>query len=257
MAFNSGMEARHKPSLRAVSEDQSSSFFSDSQTSWVMFNPSEMQPHDVLSFSTENPLTSTEDEAESLAEGSEIGATAQEQKTVFSGRQKPPSPEPEDELIDDLDFSLSNRIKEWQKTTDTSVSDNVASWGLDEDLIHQVLDTSILQKVPEYYGDQYFKNMSRLEYIRFKRSSDILRHSLSRKGYIENDPEVMSRLLSLLKWQDLLQSSGSLINDYIASTMSRAHLQGRVYQDVEFSDTATSSSLVLCGGNSSGAWNDI
>ncbi|GEQ68696.1 hypothetical protein JCM33374_g2364 [Metschnikowia sp. JCM 33374] len=257
MAFNPHLGARRKQSTRAVSEDRASSFFSDSQASWVVFNPADLGPQDILSVSTETPLSGSEYEEDVLAEAPELGRLLKEAEEARDGGKTSPLQEPDDDLIDGFDMSLSNRINEWQKTTDdtSAVSDNVASWDLDEDLTHQVLDTTILSPVPAYYGDQFFKNMSRAEYMRFRRSSLILKQSLSRKGYKPNDPEVMSRLLSLLKWNNLLRSSGSLVDDYIANTLSRVHLQERTYKDVEFSDTATSSSLVMCGG--SGSWNEI
>lgn len=257
MAFNSGFETRRKPSVQAVSEDRASLFFSDSQTSWVVFDQTELPPHDILSFSTENPLTSTEDESESAIEGDETSQIFQNQGQAYSGRDSSLH-ETDDELIDGLNPSLSHRINAWQKnTTETSVSDNVASWDLDEDLIHDVLDTTVFQLVPAYYGDHLFRNMSRSEYLRFRKCSAVLQKSLSTKGSFGHDPDMVSKLLSLIKWRDLLRSSGSLVDDYVANTLSRAHLQNEpVFKDTEFSDTATSSSLILCGG-SGGAWNDL
>ncbi|OBA20950.1 hypothetical protein METBIDRAFT_169890 [Metschnikowia bicuspidata var. bicuspidata NRRL YB-4993] len=252
MAFNPVMEARRKPSVRTVSEDRASSFFSDSQTSWVVFNPAELRPFDILSLSTEHPFTSTEDDG-FLLEAREDAVSAVGPRRHFSGSQIALSQVSHEGLINDL--ALSRRINEWQKTTDTSVSDNVASWDLDEDLVGQVLETPVLRRVPAYYGDEYFKNMSRIEYIRFQRSSAVLRQSLCRNGVDASDPELVPRLLRLLKWQDLLRSPGSLVDDYIVNTLSRVNLRQRVHAETEFSDTA-SSSPVMCGG-SSGTWNDI
>lgn len=248
MAFNSAFETRRKRPIQQTSDDHASSFFSDSQTSWVVFGPDDHVANDILLLSTENQLTETESDGNSEQDLDETQSLARSKVS-----------EADDDLIDDLHYNLSSRINEWQKTTDTDataalVSDNVALWDLDAEFMSQVLDTSILRRVPAYYGDQYFQNMTKAEYLRFRKTSLILRKSLTRKGFDTRDPQLISRLLNLLKWRDLLQSPGSLVEDYIVNTLSRVHLQTRVFKDAEFSDSATSSSLVLCGG---GSWNDI
>lgn len=257
MAFNPTFEARRKPSTRAISEDRASSFFSDSQSSWVVFNHTEPRPHDILSLSTENPLSETEDETGSVGHG-QSRDLLQEPKILFSGKISAQAHVPDEETIEKSQVPLSSRINEWQESADNSVvSDNVASWDLDEDLISQVLDTTILRRVPAYYGDSCFKDMSPAEFARFQRSSAILQKSLTRKGYDTSDPELVPRLARLLNWRDLLRTSGSLVDDYIANTLSRANFQDRTYRDVEISDTATSSSLIICGAGTGDSWNDI
>lgn len=232
MAFNSAFETRRRVTVRPVTEENASSLFSESQSLWVVFNHADRMENDILSFSTTNSFATQTEEG-----GEEEESEGQEN----------------DDLIDEIQVSLSSRIDQWQTTTDTAVSDNVASWDLDSELVSQLLDTSILRRVPAFYGDQYFENMSKADYVRFKRASAILKKSLTGKRVPDND--LISRLLKLLQWQNLLQTPGSLVNDYIANTLARTgHLRGPVFRDVEFSDTATSSSMVMCGGSS---WNDI
>ncbi|WPK22839.1 hypothetical protein PUMCH_000057 [Australozyma saopauloensis] len=251
MAFNPTFEAKRKLSARAPSVEKEVSLFSESQNSWVVFNPNDQVPYDILSFSTNNPLTSS-DEEDQEEEDDEV-------HLKYDIRQEDPhdmSEEHEDDdLIEDLHTSLSNRINEWQKTTDTSVSDNVASWDLDAELVSQMLDTTILQRVPAFYGDKYFDGMSKSQYTEFKRTSARLRRSLTRGGINSSDPDLLTRLLSLLQWQSLLRdsSSGSMVNDYIVNTRSRVHHRRPKFVR-QYSDTATSSSLVMCGGPS---WNDV
>lgn len=249
MAFNSAFEQRRKVSVKAESLEKEVSLFSESQNSWVVFNPQDQIPYDILSFSTHNPLSSSEDEMDAEAEQTaELGQCSHSLASVEDEEEFE-----DDDIIEDLHTSLSNRIDEWQKATETSVSDNIASWDLDADLVTHMLDTSILQQVPSFYGDKYFDNMSKADYAKFKRTSARLRRSLTRNGYNSSDPDILTRLLSLLQWQSLLRGSGSLVNDYIVNTRSRVHLKRPNYAP-KFSDTATSSSLVLCGGPS---WNDV
>lgn len=235
MAFNLTFETRRKAPVRAVAEERPLSLFSESQTSWVVFNPTDVPENDILSFSTSAALTQTESDSEAEAEEEE-------------------REEEDDDLIDHLQVSLSSRINEWQKATDASVSDNMASWDLDADLVSQVLDTSILRRVAPWYGDHYFENMSKADYAQYKRASAVLKKLLSRKDYNPRDPDILTRVLQLLQWQDLLRTSGSLVDDYIVNTLSRTYFKEPAFKDVEFSDTATSSSLVMCGGSSG---NDI
>lgn len=251
MAFNSAFEQRRKVSARAESSEKEVSLFSESQNSWVVFNPQDQIPYDILSFSTNNPFTSSEDEDGDEDEAQQTAELGQHPHSLASFDHE--EDHEDDDLIEDLHTSLSNRIDEWQKATETSVSDNIASWDLDAELVTQMLDTSILNQVPSFYGDKYFDNMSKADYVKFKRTSARLRRSLTRNGHDSSDPDILTRLLSLLQWQSLLRGSGSLVNDYIVNTRSRVHLRRPSYAP-EFSDTATSSSLVLCGGPS---WNDV
>ncbi|KAF3988444.1 hypothetical protein FT663_03296 [Candidozyma haemuli var. vulneris] len=240
MAFNPAYETRRRVSVRhTVPEETESAVLSESQSSWVVFNPDRVD-NDVISFSTTNPLT-TEGSGEAVSDN-ESEASHESEETD------------NDELIDEVQPSLSSRIDQWQNATDAAaVSDNIASWDLDSDLVTKLLDTSILRRVPAYYGDTYFENMSKAEYMRFKRASAILRKSLTKKG-APVDKDLITRLLQVLQWQNLLSTSGTLVNDYIINTLART--QPSVgFRDVEYSDTATSSSMVMCGGGSS--WNDI
>lgn len=214
------METRRKALVQAVSEERALSFFSNSQSSWVVFDP---QPVDILSYSTKHPLTETESEAD--AEQPAVGG-------------------------DETQHALSYRIDEWQNATESAVSENAASWDLDEDLV-RASDTSAMGQVPALYGNELFANMSQAEFLRFRRSSAILRSSLTRSGFNASDPLLLSRLMTLLRWKDLLKCSASLVDDYVYNMVSRSHF---CRSADEASETATSSLMVMCGGNS---WNDL
>lgn len=239
--------------MRAASVEHEASIFSESQSLWVVFNPADRIENDILSFSTNNPLTTT-------ASGSQYGGTdeddAYDEQHRRSGRfdHEDSGDDGDDELLDDPLVSLSNRINQWQLATEAAVSDNIASWDLDAELVNLLLDTSILRRVPAFYGDHCFENMSKADYVRYKRAAAMLKKSLTRKGSARPGPELVQRVLELLQWQNLIRTSGSLVNDYIINTLARTQFVSPKYGDVEFSDTATSSSLVLCGGSS---WNDI
>lgn len=236
MAFNPAYETRRRVSERPlVREETESAVLSESQSLWVVFNPDRLD-NDVILFSTTNPLT-TEDSGQAV---SESGSECSEETD-------------NDDLIDEVQPSLSSRIDKWQNATDAAVSDNIASWDLDLDLVSRLLDTSILRRVPSFYGDEYFENMSKADYARFKRASAILRKLLTKKGSPVVE-DIITRLLQVLQWQNLLNTLGSLVNDYIMNTLART--QPTVgFRDVEYSDTATLSSMVMCGGGL--LWNDI
>ncbi|QRG39456.1 hypothetical protein FDK38_003899 [Candidozyma auris] len=236
MAFNPAYERRRVSVRRPVSDETESCVLSESQSSWVLFDPE--RDNDVISLSNTNPLT-TEGSGEAVSDyESDVDSDETDN----------------DDLIDEVQPSLSSRIDQWQNATDAAVSDNIASWDLDSDLVAKLLDTSVLRRVPAYYGDTYFENMSKQEYARFKRASAILRKSLTKKGAPAVDKDLITRLLQLLQWQNLLTTSGTLVNDYIMNTLARTQPPLAGFRDVEYSDTATSSSMVLCGG---GTWNDI
>lgn len=250
MAFNSSIAvgAKRKTLLRTNSPDYASSILSESQALWVLFNPADRM--DVLSLSTNNPLTSTEEEfepeeEEDEEEEKEHGLQRHEQESEDEGSDQ-------DGPLDHLAASLSNRINEWQRATETEVSDNMASWDLDAALVEKLLDRSLLRQVPAFYGDLYFDGFTLAEYVRFKRASARLKGSLTRKGYTKSDPALLKRLLELLHWQRLLKSLGSLVTDYVVNTLARTNMEDP-FKNVEFSDSA-SSSMVMCGPSS---WNDL
>lgn len=245
MAFNPAVERRKRAPVISAPVENESSLFSESQSLWVVFNPPDKLENDILSFTTtNNPLTATDDESE-FQSGEEDAADTGDEAD---------EDDYDDDLLDGLQQTLSSRINEWQLATEAAVLDNVASWDLDAELVDLLLDKSILRRVPAYYGDHYFENMSRADYVRFKRATAMLKKSLTRKGYKSGNQELLTRVLELLQWQNLLRTSGSLVNDYIVNTLARTHFVDPPYKDVEFSDTATLSSLVICGGAS---WNDI
>lgn len=247
MAFNAAVERRKRVPVIAAPVENESSLFSESQSLWVVFNPPDKLELDILSVSTNNnPLTATDEESE--LQSGEDSADEYDEYDEYD------DDEADDDLIDGLDQTLSKRINEWQLATEAAVLDNQASWDLDAELVPLRLHKSVLRRVPAYYGDRYFENMSKAEYVRFKRATAILKKSLTRKGYKSSNPELLTRVLELLQWQNLLQTSGSLVNDYIVNTIARTHFVDPPMKDVEFSDTATLSSLVICGGSS---WNDI
>lgn len=223
MASTPAYEQRRRVSLRRPeTEDNESSLLLESQSLWVVFNPADRLDNDVLLFSTTNPLTEGEAEEE-------------EEEEYHGGLQ------------------LLLRIDRWQNTTDAEVLDNIALWDLDSELVAQLLDTLILRKVPAFYGDHYFDGMSKTDYARFRRASSLLRKLLTRKGADKVDSQLILRLLQLLLWQNLLNTLGTLVNDYIFNTLARSNMVPTPCREAERSDTA-SSSLVMCGSSS---WNDI
>lgn len=262
MAFNSTLGTRRRAPIRATSQDYASSIFSESQSLWVLFNPTGQLEPDVLSLSTNNPLTTTEEEEEEEEEedeeeegnegGEEEGQQNRQESASGLTKDGQDEYEEDDDLVDDL--TLANRINEWQRATETEVSDNMASWDLDADLVEKLLDKSILRHVPDFYGAQYFDHMSQTEFARFKEASAMLKESLTRDGYAKSDSNLFTRLIELLQWQNLLKSQGSLVNDYVVNTLARTNLHKPEFKSVEFSDTATSSSMIMCGG---GSWNDL
>lgn len=229
MAFNStrgALGAKRKAPLTTSLPDHASSLLSEAL--WVVFNPADRM--DVLSLST-NPLTTEESDLE---------------------HTRPLEPALDLDILADPDSppgALSLRIAEWQRATETEVTDNMASWDLDDALAPQ-LDRSLLPKVPAFYGDLHFDAFSPADYARFQRALARLKSSLTRKGYSRGDPALLSRLLDLLHWQRLLRSLGSLVTDYVANTLARTHVD---FRRGDFSDSA-SSSLVMCGPSS---WNDL
>lgn len=237
MAFNPAYETRRRVSVCPTAPDETeSAVLSESQSLWVLFNPDRVD-NDVILFSTTNPLTTeASEEMESEEESEDNDETDN------------------DDLIDEVQPSLLSRIDQWQNATDAAVSDNIASWDLDSDLVTKLLDTSILRRVPAFYGDEYFENMSKADYVRFKRASAILRKLLTTKGAPNVDKDLITRLLQVLQWQNLLSTLGTLVNDYIINTLARTQPPVFGFRDVEYSDTATSSSMVMCGGS---LWNDI
>lgn len=245
MALNSVFETKRRPSVRAASQDHASSFFSESQTSWVVFSPGEQILNDVLSFSTRSRLTDNEEDA-SIAHisGQALVSAAQAD---------------EDAALTSSRDSLSSRINAWQTAVDEPISDNVASWDLDADLGSHRVDTKLrhahVQPVPDFYGSELLRGLLHEKQLQFHRSCARLRSSLTRRGCTQH-PDIIARLLGLLRWQELLKTPGSLVDDYVATTLSRANLHGSLTRyERERSDTATSSSAVMCGGDNS--WNDI
>lgn len=267
MAFTPAFEARRAAPARVAHSTHELSIISDSQSSWVVFNPPHRVATDILSFSTNDVLTQTEshslqvededeededDEDDDFDEQKEAGNA---HVTRREDSDESGSEIDDDELIDHLHMTLSNRIEEWQKTTDTAVSDNIASWDLDEELVSHILDKSVLRPAPRFYGDHYFENMSKADYARFQRTSAKLRRSLTQKGAHNVNSDILLRLLELLQWQTLLRTSGSLVDDYIVNTLARTSFHASVLRNLRFANTATLSSLVSCGGGSS--WNEI
>lgn len=236
MAFNpayaTAVDTRRH--VNAEPDFESASILTESQLLWVVFNPA--AETDILLFSTQ-----LQTDADSLAD-----ELLEEQE------------EENDDLIDDLQMLLSNRINEWQLATlaaasDPAVLDNVALWDLDAELVLLLLDTLVLRRVPAFYGDHLFESMSPADYKRFKRASASLRRLLLARG-TPRDKALLSRLLELLQWRNLINTSGSLVNDYIATTLARLHhWRSSVLSDA-VSDTVTSLLMVMCGGAS---WNDL
>lgn len=272
MAFTPAFEARRAAPARVAHSTHELSIISDSQSSWVVFNPPHRVATDILSFSTNDVLTQTESHSlQDMDEDEEDdNDNVDDDENNFRSHNAPQTAHvtrrddsddsgseiDDDELIDHLHMTLSNRIEEWQKTTDTAVSDNIASWDLDEELVTHILDKSVLRPAPRFYGDHYFENMSKADYARFRRTSAKLRRSLTQKGAQTVKSDILLRLLELLQWQTLLRTSGSLVDDYIVNTLARTSFHDPILRNLRFANTATLSSLVSCGGGGS-SWNEI
>ncbi|CAK7901718.1 hypothetical protein CAAN1_11S04192 [[Candida] anglica] len=226
MAFNSAYQLRHIRTNTSLQNDTSSvveranSLLSDSQSSWVLFSPSMETTSavnvgsDILSFT--NGSFEEEDDAEQddveeeevdevrdyngydSGEVTEAESDLEDDDSLIDNlKQSNLTPSPSQSRLEQLilnygatqggDDSLNKRINKWKMSQDVPVDDNTASWDLDENIIHDLLqakelDTSILSgDSSSYYGNDIFKGYSRGDLMRFRRIANDLKSSLNRK----------------------------------------------------------------------------
>lgn len=306
------------------------SMFLDSQSLWVLFEPSASESianeSDILSLTndtharsaTPSQAAASEDELEddsSLIDNFTNASTPSQSRLEQLFRKEEPSAP-----------NLDSRINDWRNTSqDELVDDNTALWGLDENLVGSALDRSLLEQlqstrsssgrqpavIPDLYGRILLQRskMTLADYSRFKRVSGDLRKSLTRReghsiGYSSNLPDIINQLL--VRWfqqqsapslpnshfrvgmlaercklySDILKESTGTMGLDLLSTILEGQMSSENKRDyegrstmpqplsaggisysrsLEFSDTATSSSLVLCGGanGSSSLWGDL
>ena len=277
MAFNPNYQTGQRGSIRRQvatlnsegsldansAYERENSILSDSEASlWVLFNPTEGSDILLLSNGT---VEESDEESES---GNEI--------------------DPEDSLIDDFAplpsqsrlerlFShlkqpqssrLDQRIDQWRNDHCESelVDDNTASWDLDENLQSELRSetTSTHTITPDeppntrpFYGDDLVRNMSRRQFRKVKRTAGRLAPNLTREQQQGRLPQLLDQLISRLLRSPEFGLEFNLQNhsyQLLIETMLEHPPRPRVGPaTVEYSDTASSSSMVLCGGS----WGDI
>ncbi|EDK37477.2 hypothetical protein PGUG_01575 [Meyerozyma guilliermondii ATCC 6260] len=277
MAFNPNYQTGQRGSIRRQvatlnsegsldansAYERENSILSDSEaSSWVLFNPTEGS--DILSLSN-GTVEESDEESES---GNEI--------------------DPEDSLIDDFaplpsqsrlerlfthqkqpqSSRLDQRIDQWRNDHCESelVDDNTASWDLDENLQSELRSetTSTHTITPDeppntrpFYGDDLVRNMSRRQFRKVKRTAGRLAPNLTREQQQGRLPQLLDQLISRLLRSPEFGLEFNLQNHSYQSlieTMLEHPPRPRVGPaTVEYSDTASSSSMVLCGGS----WGDI
>lgn len=324
-----------------VSETKSGSILSDLQSLWVLFDPANtIRTHSSVAHESDI-LSFTNDTGSQITETDSDGTNSQ-----YHGEQRQRDVEEDDDdddsLIDNFESrdstpsqsrleqlfqlapaqesgNLDNRINQWkQNDLDELIDDNVASWDLDENLISQILDTLLInklkgKKIPpqDFYGDDFFANYLKSDYIKFKKISNNLKHNLSREASTNEKlisstlPEIINQLLVKFLNQhdhsshrqnnvDVMNQQRKRYSTILNQSTSTNHLISSIIENqlnpntplatsgfnspmqnsqdpgspgtlhlshsLEFSDTATSSSLVLCGGMRVGggnSWGDI
>ncbi|KAK7687356.1 hypothetical protein QCA50_009221 [Cerrena zonata] len=186
--------------------------------------------------------------------------------------------------------NLDTRINNWRNSNrDDLIDDNVASWDLDEDLISQILDKTIIRNevgglskshVPSnFYGDDFLKNLNKKDYIKFKNITKNLKKSLNTNqkettldlvnkiisNYHQNNQNTLNRGNLVNKMHHHQKRYSSILNESTTTNDNTDYTFNPTYHDdgfrmLEQSETATSSSLVLCGGVGFGgnsSWGDI
>ncbi|KAJ9102745.1 hypothetical protein QFC19_004662 [Naganishia cerealis] len=277
MAFNPNYQTGQRGSIRRQvatlnsegsldansAYERENSILSDSEASlWVLFNPTEGSDILLLSNGT---VEESDEESES---GNEI--------------------DPEDSLIDDFaplpsqsrlerlfthqkqpqSSRLDQRIDQWRNDHCESelVDDNTASWDLDENLQSELRSetTSTHTITPDeppntrpFYGDDLVRNMSRRQFRKVKRTAGRLAPNLTREQQQGRLPQLLDQLISRLLRSPEFGLEFNLQNhsyQLLIETMLEHPPRPRVGPaTVEYSDTASSSSMVLCGGS----WGDI
>lgn len=305
----------------------SNSILSDLQSLWVLFNPANeitsintnrrnslgTNESDLLSFTdTASRITQTESE---LSDDAEEALHQRQQQHQQQHGHEQQEEDDDDSLIDDLHDStpsqlrleqlftkvsdnyttsrprnLDTRINNWRNSNrDDLIDDNVASWDLDEDLISQILDKTVIRNevgglskshIPSnFYGDDFLKNLNKKDYIKFKNITKNLKKSLNTNqkettldlvnkiisNYHQNNQNTLNRGNLVNKMHHHQKRYSSILNESTTTNDNTDYTFNPTYHDDSFrmleqSETATSSSLVLCGGVGFGgnsSWGDI
>lgn len=278
------------------SEPLLGSILSDLQSLWVLFDPealsSQAAESDILL------LTNTRYSQSVYSDGT------QDESHVARSYHPPESEDYEDDdsLIDNIDGDntpsqsrleqlfrhesqddIDHKIHKWRDNSrDELIDDNVALWDLDENLIQQILDRLLIAKLRttksrprgDFYGDDFFRNCSKADYIKFKKISHNLRHSLTKRNSVtvlRSLPEIINQILVRYLAHEIPPVPATSTVDAMNrqrkrySSVLSAFPQHQGYVSptpplyasplVDISDT--SSSVVVCGGPGNSSWGDL
>lgn len=242
------------------------SILSDSEASlWVLFNPTEGS--DILLLSngtvtgTDNEQTGSgqsveDDTGDSLIEGLSPLPSQARLERLFAGKSiTQPT-------------RLDQRIDQWRNEHASSelVDDNTASWDLDEDLQSDFRSESqseagsahtITDRPPNkrpFYGDELVRKMSQKQFRKMKRAAGRLAPHLTRQQLQTGLPLLLNQLITrLLRLPEFGLEFNLQNHSYqlLIETMLE-NPRPVVPITVEYSDTASLSSMIRCGG-----WGDI
>lgn len=281
MAFNPIYQAGQRGSIRrqvatlnsegsldgASPYERETSILSDSEASlWVLFNPTEGSDILLLSNGTveesdEESESGGENDSENDMEDSLIDDFAPmpsqaRLERLFTHQQQPQS------------SRLDQRIDQWRNDHCDAelVDDNTASWDLDENLQSELRsETTSTHTITgdeppntrPFYGDDLVRNMSRRQFRKVKRTAGRLAPNLTRQQHQGRLPQLLDQLITRLLRSPEFGLEFNLQNhsyQLLIETMLEHPPRPRVGPaTVEYSDTASSSSMVLCGGS----WGDI
>ncbi|RLV96298.1 hypothetical protein JA1_000392 [Spathaspora sp. JA1] len=265
-------------------------FVEDEESSYVLFNPvqSKRNESDILSltntttnaYSTDIDEDDEEDDSEHevdspIRDNGDLGSTT--------------------ELYKSTQEYLSNKINSWYNSNNALldnqllVSDNVASWNLDEAVMDQSVawddtdksDPNEKSILKAFYGDELFKYLNPEEIARvkkFHKLTDIKNYLLDK----ENESSSYSNsLLNQILYKLLLLNKNSDYEDDSIETntqqetnLSSVRLSGTIdyvnhlrrsrnrvipppVEVGAFSETTNGSSLIMCGGETTSSWNEI
>lgn len=286
--MNNNYQVDFVPHRRISNADEayegSTSILSDSQSLWVLFNPSGGSggASDILSLSysdtgceTERDFAEGEDEELDVQRDDAASEDTESNDSLLDTFETAPSQKRLEELFQARsDNLLQSRIDKWCHSADVELEDdNIASWDLDEDLSQQ-LDTSILKRSRAFYGDDMFLKFTRKQYVEFRRNAKRLKPSLTTKPGQPEIPVLINIILhkiyqdqesfnkaprdlpnNLRSYSSFLRSNNTqpFLNSMIESQLRNCCFLNN--HTPSFSETVSSSSLVLCGpGN--GSWDE-
>lgn len=236
MAFNHSYQVDYprQVSLDNSPLEASSSILSDSQSLWVLFNPSvhSQSGHesDILSFTNDTQIeTESHSEEDSLSgwQATQEYSLSQHPTSEWTRLDVEWSNEQgvqseSDSLIDHLTggeptvmktavskakerhsrlletpgSELHRRINKWRHNNiDEMVDDNTASWDLDEDLSLQLDPVEEDSSKKLFYGDDVLSSLSHDEYVNFKNVERNLRQSLGTHKDNSYLPYIINQIL--------------------------------------------------------------